>query len=298
DIVGVSHDEAWALDGSATGEGRIWHYADGGWSLDEVVSLTRAYPGRLALTPAGDLVVATGDGAAIRRGGQWTVLESGPVSAVAPAPDGTVWLAGPTDWNGLGKIRNLRLDGSVEVGSVPDPPEWPGWAADSLAVGADGSLWAGLSRLYNSPAEASGFGLYRYADGRWERLLAAALDRPEERGVSALATAPNGDLWVAWQGTQDAEGTMAPGTVARYDGSRWTLFGKADGVPDGYPSTIAVGPDGTIWVATDPGLARFDGIRWAVDGRWDFGGPASVAPDGTVFAVGPSGLARIADPGH
>jgi signal transduction histidine kinase/streptogramin lyase len=40
------------------------------------------------------------------------------------------------------------------------------------------------------------------------------------------------------------------------------VWGVDDGLPSSYVSSIAQTPDGYLWVATDEGLARFDGVRF------------------------------------
>jgi PAS domain S-box-containing protein len=71
---------------------------------------------------------------------------------------------------------------------------------------------------------------------------------------------------------------------------RWGFYGRAEGVPPGSVSDIAETADGVVWVATDSGLAWFDGFIWhPVDrGRSLPQGPAPrLVPlaDGGVLAV-------------
>jgi hypothetical protein len=300
DIVGVSRDEVWALDELAL-NGRAWRYANGAWTVDPAVLPSPVYD--LAQSPNGNLLAASSAGVAIRRDGQWAVLGGGPASVLAPGPGGTVWLAGDPR---LGHIRGIRLDDPATVLSVPDPPGWPASWAGSLAVGADGSLWAGLTRASPSPTPGSQFyGLYHYVDGRWERVLVPTFDRPEQRGVGSVAVAPNGDVWVVWPGVIGDSGE-GPATVTRFDGATWTSYGIADGLPAvgrdawGEEGAVAVGPDGTVWATTGQDLVRFDGTRWTVIARGAFSRPLSVAPDGTVFVAEPSrmSLTRVVDSGR
>ena len=175
---------------------------------------------------------------------------------------------------------SFGADAPRPSGAARRPGGWIG----ARGILTDGSIWAGQTRSMEDPSATPAFGLHRYRDGRWDRVLADSLERPDTRGVEGIAVTPNGDMWVAWQGSVDADGNWGDGVVTRYDGRSWTL-GEADGLP----------VDGTVWAVTGEGLARFDGTRWTVVARGAFG-PISVAPDGPVFVVGPSGLARVASP--
>ncbi len=67
--------------------------------------------------------------------------------------------------------------------------------------------------------------------------------------VTALAVAPNGDVWV---------GHHFVG-VSRWDGVRWRTYTEEDGLPQDSVWAIAVGPDGVVWIGTEgEGLWRFE----------------------------------------
>jgi signal transduction histidine kinase/ligand-binding sensor domain-containing protein/CheY-like chemotaxis protein len=57
-----------------------------------------------------------------------------------------------------------------------------------------------------------------------------------------------------WVGTQNG--------LFRYDGSRFTSFGRADGLPAGRIDSLHEAVDGTLWVGTRIGLARRQGERF------------------------------------
>ena len=50
------------------------------------------------------------------------------------------------------------------------------------------------------------------------------------------------------------------GDVSQYGHAKWTL---RDGGLPGYPRSIAQTRDGFLWLATDFGLQRFDGVRFS-----------------------------------
>jgi ligand-binding sensor domain-containing protein len=81
------------------------------------------------------------------------------------------------------------------------------------------------------------------------------------------------------------------GGVALLKEGNWQVFSGADGVPPGSPWQFAETPEGTLWVATNNGLARFDGAHWKAVGA-QMGLPASnnamlfVDSQGTIWAGG------------
>jgi hypothetical protein len=96
------------------------------------------------------------------------------------------------------------------------------------------------------------------------------------------AFAPRGGgLWVGFQF----------GGVALLKEGHWQVFSVADGLPPGSPRQFAETPEGTLWVATNNGLACFDGAHWKTVGS-EVGLPASnnsmvfVDSQGTIWAGG------------
>lgn len=95
---------------------------------------------------------------------------------------------------------------------------------------------------------------------------------------------------------------VAPAQDLRYLGHQsWTT---SDGLPQASVHAIAQTPDGFLWIATEGGLARYDGAQFAVYDRTSL--PAlpsndlcclTVAGDGTLWVGSGNGLAAIHD-GH
>jgi signal transduction histidine kinase/ligand-binding sensor domain-containing protein len=146
--------------------------------------------------------------------------------------------------------------------------------AVALAQTNDGYLWiAGPS------------GLFRFDGIAFERV-----ELPHDPKLSSLslisAFAPrSGGLWVGF----------TFGGVALLKEGHWQVFSAADGVPTGSAAQFAETLDGTLWLATDDGLARFDGARWKAVGS-QMGLPASDNPvlfvdsQGTIWAGGEKSL--------
>ncbi len=102
--------------------------------------------------------------------------------------------------------------------------------------------------------------------------------------------------------------------VVVYDGGSWQEFTTADGVPSHILASIAIAPDGTVWIASealdhgvpDPGedpnvpaagVASFDGATWTryttADGLASNDGQIVVGSDGTVWVVHTDAISRF-----
>lgn len=64
----------------------------------------------------------------------------------------------------------------------------------------------------------------------------------------------------------DSSGRMWLGyrVLMSYDGSQWQVHdGSATGLGNGYITNIVPHPDGSVWVASEDGVARYDGNTWS-----------------------------------
>ncbi len=132
---------------------------------------------------------------------------------------------------------------------------------------ADGFLWL-----------ASSQGLYRFDGVEFERF--APLGQPlPSASVYSLLAGPNGDLWV---------GSAAAGLSHIHNGTNRNYL-AADGFPEGAVLSLAQDRQGTLWAATQQGLARLIGDKWhKVGAESGFEGtPISLhlSPDGTFWAA-------------
>jgi signal transduction histidine kinase/ligand-binding sensor domain-containing protein len=128
--------------------------------------------------------------------------------------------------------------------------------AVGLAQTNDGYLWiAGPS------------GLFRFDGIAFERIELPHDPKLSSLSLHSVFAARGGDLWVGF----------TFGGVALLKEGRWRVFSVADGLPPGTAWQFAETLDGTLWVATDSDLARFDGARWTAVGS-QMGLPTSSNP--------------------
>jgi signal transduction histidine kinase/streptogramin lyase len=142
-------------------------------------------------------------------------------------------------WIGTGNgLVALRL-GKVAVVNPPD--QWQGRAVLSLGGSRDGSLWVGTE----------GAGLYRLQKAQWTRFdIAEGVLNP-----------------FVWSVSEDAQGRIWAGTwgggLFVQDGAR---FERVPGFGDVTLPVLALlhSKDGSAWIGTQAGLARYDSgkVEW------------------------------------
>lgn len=194
-----------------------------GGALEPVFALAHLATGRFVAGGSGSLLEFV-DGSIRRR--PLPALADSPISALAPTPDGDLWIA--TDDGRLARAR-VGPD-EIEIGISP-------WHIEggALALAADhaGTLWIasfeGLARLVDAPgARLEPFG---------QRLSGKA---------NALLLDPQEHLWV---------GSNAEGLV-RFSSAEVKPLGQPEGLPHDGTWNVLEGRDGALWVTTDQGMAR------------------------------------------
>ena len=256
-------------------------------------------------TPDGRLVTVGVIGVKFFRDGSWGDGEyghdKGLLGDVVIGDDGMVWLLDPEDatlyWYGPGQAWSFSSWKDVYGGEVRGD--------EMVVVGGDVWLVAGREE-YGAATDA----FLRFDGADWE-----VVDAPDglvshrlSGDGSTFGVAPSGVLWTAG----DA-GTPLHRSLARYDGTGWTVFGETDGVRPWSGNQrlwvpwefgvdmLRVAPDGSAWVnAAVPvsdsaeevvcdGLGRYDGEGWSsyLSGRcvWDY----DFAPDGSLWVVAKEG---------
>lgn len=277
-LLGISATEAW----SASWVDGLWHFQDGIWSKVPVAGWV--YPLRVldvARSPdKRTLAAATEYGAAVLRAGEWHVLELGEVHDVTFDGDGTLWLATWSDSTET-TVTTFAFDGRAWHRKTYPPLTVP--SRPRLAIGPDGEPWVGSCGYVGSFA--------RFDAGHWVEV--SPFGEPEVLCIVDLATTPGGTVWVStvFPNVDDGGWSWA---VADYHGSVWTVHPASDiGPAQGSLGEIAIDPNGSVWVATGRGLARFDGQDWTVLFPGDGFAALSVAADGAIWAVGGTGLPGV-----
>ena len=165
--------------------------------------------------------------------------------------DGTVW-AGGDEWM-------ARFDGTLTTFPVPNTSPF-----QQVAVGSDGTAWVAF--------ETGELG--RFDGSEWQMLDVPSIAQPQGDRPQ-VAAAPDGNLWVGLSddNPDDSANIVSPG-VASFDGSAWTVYTTADGLPPRVGNLIAVAPNGTVWAGSagsigsdgtsvsGGGAASFDGTAW------------------------------------
>lgn len=279
-LVGVaSRDIAQAADGSllvATGlEGLLRLTPDGGLQhFDESNGLLSNRVTALLTDRDGDLWIGTTAGLQqladlpvgmldARHG-----LDPPGVRTLLAWPDGSVFVGGA---GGVFRVRDgvaapvLRADGR-RFGLVLSLARGVG---DSLLVGNDvGEVW-------------------RWREGEGEAVVLAAGALPTGTEARGLVEPAEGVLWV---GSNVGLFRASNGQLER--------FGRPHGLPSDFVMRLLQGRDGRLWVATDGGLAVFDGavfgqvpLRGRSDAREVFG--LLEVADGALWVATDRGLRRV-----
>ncbi len=179
-------------------------------------------------------------------------LSNDNVSAIVQDLDGAIWIA--THGGGLNRFEEAAPGAASETfTSFLHDPARPRSLSDdhlnSLAVGTDGSLWAGtfgggLNRLDGATSDdGAAFQRLQHEPERLESLSSNA--------ISALHVDPDGVLWV---------GTLVG--LNRLDelgeAARFRHYSELDGLANNNVWGIQSDGEGRIWVSTNNGLSRLD----------------------------------------
>ena len=234
---------------------------------------------------------------------QWSGLltmdNAGPTFDVIVDSTGTVWVGA---WNG---IYRSTLNGLEKIKCINQPIAALCAAENEIiALGPDGSWrFADDTWTYKDiPCSkairavlpdgkggfwiATGMGLYHQTNSGYtlcqteSELLSAA--------IFDIAYAPNGSLWIGGLG----------GITVYKNERRVSHFTPKEGLPSVWVRSVTQGPDGTMWVGTDLGVARYDGDCWSLrhSRRWllsDDVRDVAFDAEGTAWIATKNGVSAI-----
>jgi signal transduction histidine kinase/DNA-binding response OmpR family regulator len=239
------------------------------------------FSGALTAGRDGSVMVPTDKGLAIRREGNWSVIDeqrglrTAMTSAVVEDREGSLWIAligaGVARWLGYG-----QWEAWTKAQGLPSDLIW------SIRRDRKGALWVGTSQ-----------GLAQL-DGRGPPRIWTRKDGLGGDNVRWLGETSDGAVWAV----------VKPGSVARVDSAtgKIRLFGEADGLCGtahrGFVDHLA-----RLWVATSCGVFRND--RPSASDRFHrIDQPASLGhvawalsedKQGTMWITNPDGLWRLGD---
>jgi len=227
------------------GEWMSWRKADGLLN-DSVWSVLHDGNGRLWVGTNGGLSIFGPDGKLAQTWTQHNGLSGVGVYAIAAAPSGEVFAgtapAGITTFTADGKLLHSYGQSSGLVAEQ----------VNALAIDTEDRLWvAAAGGCFRSrlPVNAG-------SEMKFDRVSVPGIDASSY--FYDVKLQPGGPLWIA---TSDG--------LARYDGARWKVFTKADGLRSSDLVGIATG-HGQIWVAYRDALGiaslQFQGDRLQVTG--------------------------------
>jgi len=186
------------------------------------------------------------------------------VFKIASDKEGNIWLAnyGPIGEPVYAKIALMKNDGGV-------------WNLHSSEEGfytaidfdSQGNPWVQYHNLY-TPVDA-----LRKLDttsNSWSEQITL------NRSYRLAAIEDDNKFWF----------TNYDNGIAVYDGSEWTFYTTLNsGLPSDTVYQIAIDSDGTKWIATDKGLARFVNESATDEGLDEFGGDDVTSVDNKSFAI-------------
>lgn len=251
------------------GDGNIWAWSSRGLDRFRHSRLTRVPLEGERAAPAMQADARNGIWVSSFQDQLWHVTSAGAqvvpgngIAAFAVAPDGSLW---SVSQHGL----QVDRDGAQE--RIPLPEEIAKLNYQSLAVGADGSVWLSVAR----------WGLYRYRQGQWQRLTDQHVPEPTRLLVDA-----HGRLWSVF----DDYITMG-------EGERTTRYSAAEGLDVGPVISIDTSAS-TVWIGGMKGVqrldhGRFESLHTAKDDALEGVSGLVITPSGELWANTLRGVARI-----
>lgn len=182
------------------------------------------------------------------------------------APDGTIWVVLESKDFWSEHPLPARLDGERWTILDPNPEGENGYGMETyLSIGKDGSVWASISGNWGGSVMHPGYSgvQYQFIDSGWNRRFSVS------GGVTSLVVESGNIVWVGATPFHSTDyGEYLGGGLYLYQGM--VTWFNASGefypltsensdclLPDNKVSSLALGPDGALWVRTATGLTRF-----------------------------------------
>jgi signal transduction histidine kinase/ligand-binding sensor domain-containing protein len=143
------------------------------------------------------------------------------ILALAPGTDSSMWVGTP---DGLNHIEGAKVSSYTSADGLPDD------LIRSILLDSDGSLWLGTRRGL-AHWQSGRFTTYTQANGLKSNLIGALL-QPRSPGFSK-------DLWI---GTLNGLSRLHDGRISTYT--------TKDGLSGDVITSLAEGPQGTLWIGT------------------------------------------------
>jgi ligand-binding sensor domain-containing protein len=146
----------------------------------------------------------------------------------------------------------------------------------ALAIAPDDTVWVVLWAV----------GIGHFDGEKWTLYVPENTLPGECEYVRDIAVSANGKVWAGFEkATQRSRGG-----VAQFDGKKWTLYTDQNGWTENTIASIAIAPDGGVWVSTRHGeISRFDGEIWQSypaihEAVGDISPRLAVGTDGSLWA--------------
>ncbi|MBN1976783.1 MAG: hypothetical protein JW918_05230 [Anaerolineae bacterium] len=176
----------------------------------------------------------------------WTsYTATGHVNDLAFDHEGNLWIATP------GGLLKWDIDSNEITRYTAADGLADNWV-EKLAVAPSGELWVATSGgiLRFAPSASGGTPAAGRSGHAW-----ITYDKDNGlpcNGVTDIAFASNGDVWVSTYGCG----------VARFDGSTWTTYAEEDGLLERHVLCANAASNGSVLFGTWGGVAHFDGHNW------------------------------------
>jgi len=277
-LVVASNGDLWCTH-PVEGGGGVSRFDGDAWThytvADGLASDALLWFNALAVAPNGDLCAGTfGEGLSVFDGAVWTTLTTADgllcdtLHAVAFAPNGDLWCAGPglsrydgVQWTTYSAAETgLSAHGAIAIAATLDGQVWAGF--DEL-VRFDGMAWTSFSGepglehgpvmsiagAPDGPPSVARYGASRFDGTSWRSYSLAEIGAApdDDTAIVSLAFDSLGRLWAA----SSQQGAF------RFDGGAWVGFTSLDGLVGDALLSVAAGADGSVWFGTTAGVSRY-----------------------------------------